>query len=305
MEINRSGEMEVFVAVVQAGSFSEAARKLKLTPSAVAKLIARIELRLSVRLMNRTTRTLVLTPEGQGFFDNARRLLADLDEIENQVSASASTLKGLLRINASIPLGNLLLIPLLPKFLEKYPEVSVDLNLTENVVDILQERTDIAIRHGTLKDSGLIARKLGRSRQVLTASPTYLDRYGVPQRPEDLRQHNCMDFNFTRSLSQWNFLVDGVKRPIAVSGNFVASNGYTLQRLGLAGMGITRLSMFQVADDIEQGRLIPLLEEFSAHEADDINAVYSTRHHVSPRIHAFIDFLAESITGDLKLRTSC
>lgn len=179
-EINRSGEIEVFVRVVEAGSFSAAARALRMTPSAVSKLIARLEARLGARLVSRSTRKLQLTPEGTSFYDSSLRILADLDAAEREAAAGAQP-RGRLRVNSYVPFGQHRLMELLPRFLERYPEISVEAVLTDNVINLLQERADVAIRAGPLSESRLVARKLGQSRMVVVAAPAYLEARGTPR----------------------------------------------------------------------------------------------------------------------------
>ncbi|HET6159315.1 MAG TPA: LysR family transcriptional regulator [Dongiaceae bacterium] len=294
MDVNRSGEMEVFARVIETGSFSAAARKLRLTPSAVAKLVTRLEARLGVRLLHRSTRSLTPTAEGEAFNDSAAAILADLDEAESAVSAHA-TPRGRLRVNASVPFGNGVLVPLLPEFLKHNPGISIDLSLTDDVVDILAERADVAIRHGPLRDSRLTARKLGTSRRLVVASPDYLKRHGRPKRPEDLAGHNCLNFNFRISFYDWPFAVGAERRSLPVSGNLQANNGDTLRQLVLAGLGIARLGAFNLAADLKAKRLVPLLQEFESGETEDIHAIFVGRGHMPLRVRAFIDFLVERV----------
>ncbi len=294
MDVNRSGEMEVFAHVIEAGSFSAAARKLHLTPSAVAKLVTRLEERLGVRLLHRSTRSLKPTAEGEAFYERAAAILADLDEAESAVAAQA-TPRGRLRVNASLPFGNGVLVPLLPEFLDRYPDITIDLSLTDDVVDILAERADVAIRHGPLKDSRLMARKLGTSRRLIVASPDYLKRYGRPKRPEDLARHNCLNFNFRISFYDWPFADGTGHRNVPIGGNLQANNGETLRQLVVAGLGIARLGAFNLAADLNAKRLVPLLQEFDTGEIEDIHAVFVGRGHMPLRVRAFIDFLVERV----------
>ncbi|HWW11587.1 MAG TPA: LysR family transcriptional regulator, partial [Brevundimonas sp.] len=216
LDLNRSGEMEVFVRVVASGGLSAAARSLKMTPSAVSKLLSRLEARLGARLINRSTRSLTLTPEGQVFHDQAIRVLADIDEAERSVTVSA-TPRGRVRVNSSVPFGLHCLIPLTPLFRARYPEVALDLVLTDQVVNLMDERADVAIRVGPMAASQLMARKLLETRMAVVASPDYLARRGTPEALEDLAAHDLIGFNFTRSLDGWPFVTaDGsrILRPV-------------------------------------------------------------------------------------------
>ncbi|MGO1075655.1 LysR family transcriptional regulator [Inquilinus sp. CA228] len=297
MDINRSGEMEVFVRVVEEGSFSAAARRLGLTPSAVAKLIGRLEDRLGVRLLARSTRSLRPTPEGDLFYDQASRILADIAEAEAGISG-ASAPRGRLRISASIPFGTHCVVPLLPEFRARFPAVTLDVSLTDEVVDILAERTDVAIRHGPLRDSSLQARKLGVSRRILIAAPAYLERRGVPRTPADLAGHDCLTFNYRRSFTDWILAGPDGPKPMQVTGPLVVNNGETLRQAVLAGIGIGRTALYHVRHDLTAGRLVELLPDYDPREMEEIHALFLGRGTMPARVRAFIDFLVERLRFD-------
>lgn len=295
IDINRSGEMEVFVRVVDLGGFSAAARALRMTPSAVSKLIARLEARLGARLVNRSTRKLQLTPEGSAFHDRAVRVLADLDEAERSAAAGA-TPRGRLRVNTNVPFGTHYLIPLLPGFLERHPEVTVEVTLTDTVVDLLEDRADVAIRVGPLKSSQLVARKLGESRMMLVASPAYLSARGTPQTPGDLARHNLLGFSFARQSNGWPFRdADGSASAVVPTGNALVSDGESMRLLVLTSLGISRLSLFHIGPDIEAGRLVPVLEAYNPGDTESIHAVYVGGGHLPARVRAFLDYLVERV----------
>ena len=289
--MERSGEMEVFVRVVQDGGFSAAARSLDLTPSAVSKLIARLEQRLGTRLLIRTTRALRLTEEGEAYHRAALRVLQALNEADLAVAAGA--VRGRLRINASVPFGRMFVAPALPAFLARYPDTSVDLSLSDDIVNLLANQTDVAIRVGNLPDSALVARKLGQSRRVLVAAPAYLQRMGVPEMPSDLQRHNCIGFNFRPSRAGWPFRDGRRDFEQLVSGNALVNNGETAKQVALEGLGIARLGRFHVADDIAAGRLVPLLEAFNPGDLELIHAIYVGGGEVPGRVRAFIAHMAE------------
>lgn len=295
-DINRSGEIEVFVRVVETGSFSAAARELRMTPSAVSKLIGRLEGRLGARLVSRSTRKLQLSPEGSAFYDSGVRILADMAAAEREAAAGAAP-RGLLRVNSYVPFGQHRLIPLLPRFLERYPEISVDLVLTDSVIDLMQERADVAIRAGPLNESRLVARKLGQSRTVVVAAPPYLETHGTPQVPADLERHNRMSFGFVRHIDGWPFL-DGAGASVIVPtiGNALVSDGEAMRLMALSGVGIARLARWHVEADIASGRLLPLLEAFNPSDLEPTHAVYVGQgKHLPARVRAFLDFLAETV----------
>lgn len=295
---NRSGEMAVFVAAAEGGSFSGAARKLRLSPSAVSKLVMRIEDRLGVPLFTRSTRALLLTAEGSAYLERARRILADMDEAERLVSTGADApARGRLRISASVGFGEICLLPLVPQFLAQHPQVELDISLTDAVIDLVDERTDIAIRVGALRDSALKARKLLETRRMIVASPAYLERHGVPKHPEDLAGHNCLRFNFRRNLDEWPFRdpATGEAFRVPVTGNAFGNNGVILRQLVLDGLGLARLGTFHTAADVAAGRLVGVLEPYNAGDIEDIHAVYVGHEHLSARIRAFVDFMAVAI----------
>ncbi len=296
---NRAGEMEVFVQTAQLGSFSAAGRKLGLSPSAVSKIVTRIEERLGTRLIVRSTRALQLTPEGDTYLQRAQRILGDIEEAERVVAGGAKAApRGKLRVSASVGFGVRYVVPLVPEFLSRYPHVELDLSLTDGVIDLLEERADIAIRSGLLRDSTLKARKILESRRVVVASPEYLERHGVPEKPDDLDQHNCLLFNFRRGTEEWPFR-DPVNENVyirQVLGNFQANNGPTVRRLCLEGLGLARVGQFHVQPDIDEGRLVPVLEPFNPEDIELIHAVFVGHEHLAARIRAFIDFLGERIS---------
>ncbi|CDX42357.1 Transcriptional regulator, LysR family [Mesorhizobium sp. ORS 3359] len=295
-EINRSGEIEVFVRVAETGSFSAAARALRMTPSAVSKLIARLEARLGARLVSRSTRKLQLTPEGTSFYDSGLRILADLDAAEREAAAGAAP-RGKLRVNSYVPFGQHRLMELLPRFLERYPEISVEAVLTDNVINLLEERADVAIRAGPLSESRLVARKLGQSRMVLVASPAYLAARGTPSALSDLARHNMLAFGFARHIDGWPFIdAAGKSIVLPIVGNMSLTDGEAMRRTTLAGAGIARLARWHVEPDIVTGLLVPLLEEFNPGDEEPTHAVYVGQgKHLPARVRAFLDFLAETV----------
>lgn len=291
---DRARELEVFAAAVAGGSFSAAGRALGLTPSAVSRTIDRIEARLGVRLMLRTTRVLTLTAEGQAYLGAARRILADLDDAERQIADQGAP-RGRLRVSASLSHGRLCVVPLLGEFAILYPHILVDINLTDAIADIAGGEADVAIRFGVLADSPLTARRIGQTGRVIVASPDYLARRGTPQTPEDLHDHNCLNFNFRRVEPVWPFRTEGRDQALTVHGNIEANNGETLGQLAVAGVGITRVGRFSVADDLTAGRLVPVLEAFNPGDVEQIHAVFVGGAGMPARVRVFVDFLASRL----------
>jgi DNA-binding transcriptional LysR family regulator len=297
---NRAGEMQVFVEAAQLQSFSAAGRKLKLSPSAVSKLITRIEDRLGTRLLVRSTRALQLTPEGEVYLARAQRIVAEIEETEQIVAGGGRMVpRGILRVSASVGFGERYILPLAQEFLALYPEVQLDLSLTDGVIDLLEERTDIAIRSGPMRDSSLKARKLFESRSVAIASPGYLEAHGTPRDPDDLADHNCINFNFRRSYEGWPFRAPGTSEVYyqAVSGNMQVNSGAIVRQLCLAGVGIGRIGQFHVQADLDAGTLVPVLEDFNAEDMEVIHAVFLGHEHLAARIRAFVDFMVERTGG--------
>jgi DNA-binding transcriptional LysR family regulator len=292
----RSGEMAVFAAVMEQGSLSAAARALKLTPSAVSRVIARIEARLGVRLLIRTTRTLTLTAEGQAYLRAARRILADLTEVEEAIADQASP-RGRVRLTASLAHGRLYVVPLLAEFTARYPDILLDLNLSDRVMDVLAGQADVAIRFGQLADSPLTARRIGVTGRVVVASPAYLARHGTPEQPEDLFRHNCLSFNFRRAEPGWPFRRDGVDMALDVTGSIEANSGESLAQLAVGGVGIARIGRFAVVDELADGRLVPLLEAFNPQDREPLHLLFVGGSTTPARVRVLVDFLAERL-GD-------
>lgn len=292
---NRLGDIEIFLAAARAGSFAAAAKALRLTPSAVSRSVARLEARLGVVLLRRTTRSLALTVEGEIYRDRMATLVADIAAVELGLGRDAGVLRGTLRVNASVPFGTQCLLPQLPRFTARYPDLAVDLALSDAIVDLVEERADIAIRIGPLRDTSLRAKKLGHSRMALVASPAYLAAHGTPASPDDLDAHHCLQFSFRRSVDSWPFLVGQsvVHRP--VDGAFRGNSGEVVRLMAVAGGGIARLGRFHVASDLRDGRLAELLTAFNPGDGEDIHALYSPQDGHTPRIRAFLDFLDDAL----------
>ncbi|HEY0682446.1 MAG TPA: LysR family transcriptional regulator [Steroidobacter sp.] len=295
---NRTGEIEAFLRTVEGGSFAAAAKALRQTPSAVSRSVARLEARLGVRLLTRTTRSLSVTPEGERFRVQAQKLLVDLDELERSFAADKSEPRGRLRVSASTPFGIHQLLPVLPEFLQRYPKITVDLSLSDAVVDLVGERTDVAIRHGPLRDSSLRARKLGSSRWIVAASPEYLQRHGTPQTPSDLEQHNCLNFNYRRSVEGWTFRTGTRVKQYHVGGNFLGNSGEALRLMCLGGAGVARLADFLIGADVRAGRLVPLLQNYIRADSEDVHALYIGHTRLAARVRVFLDFLVERVSLD-------
>lgn len=296
---NRTGEMQVFLRVVEAGSFSEAARLLRLTPSTVSKLVSRIEARLGVRLIERSTRALSLTAEGQLYYQRSQALLKELDLIEQEISYGAAATGGTVRVNVSVAIGVLGLEPILPEFWRAYPNIVVDLSLSDEMVDLYLDRTDIAFRVGALADSGMVARRIGTSRRKIVAAPSYLARRGVPLTVEDLSRHNCLGFNFRRAEPVWPLKESGRIVDRVVNGSLLANNGETVRRMALAGVGLARMGGYHVRADIAAGRLVEVLADVVEADVEEMHAVFLGQR-MPQRVRVFLDFVVPRLQAFLE-----
>ncbi|MET0240966.1 MAG: LysR family transcriptional regulator [Sphingobium sp.] len=288
---DRAWALALFAAVVEHGSFSAAGRVLGMSASSVGRTVDRIEARLGVRLLLRSTRALSITAEGQAYLQAARRILADLDDAEQQI-ADRGVPRGRLRVNAALSHGRLCVVPLLGEFAALYPHILIDMALTDTLVDVAGGEADVAIRFGPLADSMLTARKLGETGRVIVASPDYLAAHGIPKGPEDLHRFNCLNFNFRRAEPVWPFRRDGTDFALSVRGNIEANNGETLGQLAAAGVGVARVGYFSVAAEIARGALVPILEDYNPGDVEHIHAVFVGGISTPARVGVFVDFLA-------------
>ena len=293
IDINRAAEMEVFVRVIERGGFSAAAREFRMTPSAVSKLVARLETRLGTRLVNRTTRKLLLTPEGGAFYERATRILADMEEAERSASTTEHPV-GPVRINTSAAYVTHILTPIMAEFLHLYPGITIEIVQTDTVVDLLAERADIAVRAGPLASSSLVARKLGETRLPIVASPGYLERVGMPRTIADLEKMNRLGF-YVRAVKDWRFMEEGKVVAVPIPSRLQASDGEALRYLAIQGAGLARLAEFTVRADFEAGRLVPVMPEHAVVEMETFHAVYVGHGGPLPaRVRVLLDSLAET-----------
>jgi len=284
--------MSIFVAVVENSSLAGAARSMNLSPSVVSKQLSALEDRLGVRLLNRTTRRVSLTEVGSAYYERAKRILADVDEAEAAVSQAHSSPRGLLKITAPTTFAHRHVAPHLPAFMDRYPEVQVQLLVADRLVDLVEEGIDLAIRIAHLKDSSLIARKLAPNYRKLVASPEYLAKWGTPKRPEDLNDHALITLPPGSSINDWHFLVDGEEKLVKAQGTITTNNGDSILMLALAGAGISMLAAHVVGKYLQDGRLVSILDD-NVSEDVPIYAVYPSNRHLSPKVRAFVDYLVE------------
>jgi DNA-binding transcriptional LysR family regulator len=285
--------MALFARVVEAGGFSAAARELGLSKGSVSKRVARLEDRLGVRLLNRTTRRLSLSEAGEAFYSGCRRMVSEAEAAERAVTHLASAPRGTLRVNAPMSFGQQHLAPALTAFLERYPELAVDLALDDREVNLVQDGFDVGVRIMALRDSSLIARRLAPSRALICAAPAYLAAHGAPARPEDLTRHACLLYSYQSDPGVWTLRGADGERRVRVNGRLRANNGEALREAAIAGFGFVLMPSFIVGPEVRQGRLAPVLRDWTAGDPVGIHAIYPAGRNLSPKVRVFVDFLAE------------
>lgn len=286
-------ELQAFVTIVDNGSIIRAAERLGQTTSGISRALQRLENKLNVTLLERTTRKLKLTQEGQLFLEKSRKILNDLAEAEDALLKSDIDTAGLIRVDSATPFVLHVIVPLIQEFMQQYPNIEIELNNHDQVIDLLEYKTDVAIRFGELQDSSLHARLLCRSRLYIVASPDYVQQKGVPRSVEDLSQHTLLGFSHPTHLNTWPIQLND--RHITVEPKIKASNGETVRQLALHGVGITCLSRFLVQEDLQAGRLQALFEDQIELQYQNIHAVYYRQEHLPKRVHLFIEFLATKL----------
>jgi DNA-binding transcriptional LysR family regulator len=284
-------DIQIFVRVAELGNLSGAGRELRHSAAVVSNRIARLEERLGVRLLNRTTRRVSLTTEGDVYYRHCLRILAEMEEAENAIANQKNTTRGPVTLTCPVAFGNKFVAPIIPKFVEKNPDVQMRLHLSDRLFDLLQDKVDVAIRIADLKESSLIVRKLAANRRVLVASPAYLKRHGTPTVPTDLLQHNCLLLRFPGSR-QFQWVLNGPDNQppvtLSVSGSMDSDNGEVLTRWCLDGHGIALKSMWDVGDLIAQGRLVTV---------HAVYALYPENRYLPTRVRALVDFLVGEFGG--------
>ncbi len=289
--------MDIFVSlksyaqVVELGSFARAAERLSLSTTAISKHVADLEAHLQTRLLNRTTRKLSLTESGQAFYGRCVQLLHDLEEAEQEVAGATGAPRGTLRLTASVNFGVREIAPAMAEFAVRYPELKFDVQLSDRIVDLVEEGFDLAIRIGRPGSENLVARRLGEIRMVLCASPSYLARHGTPQTADDLAHHNCLTYEYSSPRAQWRLHdADGREHLVQVSGSVHSNNGDLLAEAAVQGSGIVLQPEFIVGEHLRAGRLVPMLPDLRALPLP-IYAVYPSRKHLSAKVRMFADFL--------------
>ena len=297
--MDRFDAMSVFVRVVETGSLSAAARAIPMSLTSVSRHVSALETQFGMQLLRRTTRHIALTNEGRLFFERAKSILAELDDVGALLSAGHDEPTGRLRIAAPTLLGRTVIAPLLPRFLAGHAAVSVELLLIDRAVNLVEEDIHLAIRVGRLPDSALVARKLGDVRMIVCAAPSYIERRGAPGSPDELRQHDCLVFSDHPGPVDWRFKSAGARHSARITGRLWANALDVLAAAAIDGAGIVRAPSWQVAQDIERGRLQRILQDYETTPAP-VNVLFERARRTSPSVRAFLDYLVESTeTGTL------
>lgn len=286
-------DIAVFVRVVERGSFTAAAADLEMSKAVVSKYISRLEARLGGRLLNRTTRRLTLTEAGEALYRGASNALAELDAAQADVLELAGQPRGRLRVTVPVLFATEFLAPRICEFRQAYPDIVLDLDLNNRLVDLVSERFDVAIRLTTLADSALVARRLADVRIVTAASPAYLEKRGTPKKPADLRDHECLVYNLTATPSEWQFRCpDGARESVKVAGHVRCNDDQMLKRVALDGHGILQMPEIFIADELADGRLVEILPANTL-PPFALAAVFPSRANLAPKVRVFVDFLAK------------
>lgn len=294
-------QIATFVNVAQRGSLSAAARHEGIAPAMVSRRLDALEARLGVKLLQRTTRRLSLTPEGSAFVEDCQRILRELEDAESAVAARGAEATGHLRITAPAGFGRKYVAPMVAEFARTQPRVTVGLDLSDRIVDLLAEGIDCAVRFGEQADSSLVRVPLGESRRVVVAAPGYLERHGTPKEPRDLARHRCLTLGDASGASQgaqrgWSFVIDGAVQALRIDGPLSCNDGAVLHEWSLAGLGLTWRSLWEVGDDLAAGRLVSVLDDFAA-PPTRVYCVFPVRKHLPLRLRSFVDFLKASFAA--------
>ena len=302
--MNKFQAMEVFVQVVDSGGFTRTAENMKIPKATVSTLIQSLEASLSVKLLNRTTRHVSVTAEGAAYYERCTRILSDVRDAEDCLGQTRVSPSGRLRIDAPTGLAIELIIPALPDFMERYPDIQVELGCSDRQVDLVEEGVDCAIRGGRkLADSSLIARRVGTMHYATCASPDYLKRHGQPMHPNDLVHHRCVNYYSARTgkMFDWYFKRDGEKIQVSLSSHIALSDSYAYTAAGVAGLGIVQMADFLLAPMLKDGRVVSILDDWT-NEPLPIHVVYPQNRHLSAKVRVFVDWVAELFSNHSTLR---
>lgn len=294
--------IRTFIKVVNAGSFSAAARDGQ-SISAIARQVKALEDELGVRLLNRNTRNLALTDTGRRFFERVTAISNDLNSAKAEAVSDHESVKGPLRVSLRTTAGTTVVVPALPRFLAKYPEIELEILLTDERADLIANHVDVALWMGELPDAEIVARRLSRTQRVVCCAPDYIRRYGIPRTPSDLLQHNCIVFTAPTYSNRWGFSRDGHVEEVRVRGSVQTDNGMVFLASGLAGIGIISGNRWMVHNHVKEGRLVTILDDYTflPRPGDsDLYAVFPSSRGLSRKVRAFVDFLVEAFEEALQ-----
>jgi len=301
--MNKLQAMEVFVQVVDAGGFTRAAETMQLPKATVSTLVASLEQTLSVKLLHRTTRQVTVTADGAAYYERCLRILSDVKDAEESISRTRLSPSGRLRVDAPTGLSSEIVVPSLPGFFERYPDISLELGSSDRLVDLVEEGVDCAIRAGVLASSNLIARRVGILNFITCASPEYLARYGTPVHPNELERHRCVNYfsSKTGKIYPWDFTRDGERIELPTPGHVALNDSASYQQAGLAGLGIIMTVDFLVREHIEAGRLVPLMPDWSS-DPVPIHVVYPQNRHLTAKVRVFVEWVADLFASHPAMR---
>jgi DNA-binding transcriptional LysR family regulator len=299
--VDKLNAMAIFVRVVERGSFSAVARELQTSQPTISKVLQALESQLGGKLIARSTRKLSLTDEGQRYYNECRMILAAVDAAEHSFQSGRERVAGPLKIGSSVSFGRLQIAPRLPDFLKHYPDVQIDLQLSDQNQDLVSEGMDVTFRIGALNDSGLIARHVGTTHRVTVASPDYLRQNGQPQTPEELGRHNCLMFNLLSSQNLWAYTKDAEHHEVRIKGNAQSNNSEAIRELVLGGLGIALSPVWLFSEDLNAGRVVAILQDYNTLSLP-IHAVSPANRRQSARVKAFVDYMAQALDNAPELQ---
>jgi DNA-binding transcriptional LysR family regulator len=299
--VDKLNAMAVFVRVVERGSFSAVARELQTSQPTISKVLRALETDLGGKLISRSTRQLSLTDEGQRYYSECRQILAAVDAAEHSFQSGRESIAGNLRIGSSVSFGRLQIAPRLPDFLKKHPHVHIDLQLSDQNQDLVSEGLDVSFRIGELNDSGMIARNIGTTHRVTVAAPDYLKQFRTPQTPEDLTEHNCLQFNLLNSHNLWVYEKAAERHEVRIKGNAQSNNSEAIREMVLGGLGISLSPVWLFSEDLKAGRVTAVLNDYTA-QSLPIHAVSPANRRQSARVKAFVDYMSQALQAAPELK---
>ena len=299
--VDKLNAMAIFVRVVERGSFSAVAREMQTSQPTISKVLKALETRLGGKLITRSTRQLCLTDEGLRYYNECRRILSAVDAAEHSFQSGRERIAGHLRIGSSVSFGRLQIAPRLAQFLERHPNVEIDLQLSDQNQDLVSEGLDVTFRIGELNDSGLIARRIGTTHRVTVAAPAYLKKYGQPHSPAELNGHNCLQFNLLNSQNLWVFEKNNQRHDVRIKGNAQSNNSEAIREMVLAGMGIALSPVWLFSEDLQAGRVTAILQDYTA-QSLPMHAVSPANRRQSARVIAFVDYMSQALASAPELK---